>query len=63
VGFALGAASYFVKPVKKDALLAAIRQHVRAKSPGDAEILIIATALGRQSRICLSCSARLRASQ
>jgi PAS domain S-box-containing protein len=41
VGFALGAASYFVKPVKKDALLAAIRQHVRAKSPGDAEILII----------------------
>src|SRR4029077_20333461 len=41
VGFALGAASYFVKPVKKDALLAAIRQHVRTKSPEDSEILII----------------------
>ncbi|HVH85814.1 MAG TPA: response regulator [Terriglobales bacterium] len=41
VGFALGAASYFVKPVKQDALLAAIRQHVKAKSPSDAEILII----------------------
>lgn len=41
VGFALGAASYFVKPVKKDELLAAIRQHVRAKSPADVEILII----------------------
>jgi PAS domain S-box-containing protein len=41
VGFALGAASYFVKPVKKEALLAAIRQHVRTKSPADAEILII----------------------
>jgi len=41
VGFALGAASYFVKPVKKDALLAAIRQHVKTKSPADTEILII----------------------
>jgi CheY-like chemotaxis protein/anti-sigma regulatory factor (Ser/Thr protein kinase) len=41
VGFALGAASYFVKPVKKDDLLRAIRQHVTAKAPADAEILII----------------------
>lgn len=41
VGFALGAASYFVKPVNKEDLLGAVRQHVKAKTPADAEILII----------------------
>jgi len=41
VGFALGAASYFVKPVNKEDLLAAVRQHVKAKTPADAEILIM----------------------
>jgi PAS domain S-box-containing protein len=41
VGFALGAADYLVKPIRKPLLLEAIRRHVLAQSDEDASILLV----------------------
>jgi PAS domain S-box-containing protein len=41
VGFALGAADYLIKPVRKPALLDAIRRHVPSPSDDDSSILLV----------------------
>ena len=41
VGFALGAADYLIKPIRKPALLEAIRKHVRPSEDEDAAILLV----------------------
>ncbi len=41
VGFALGASDYLVKPVRKPALLAAVRRHVPLASGDDSSILLV----------------------
>ena len=41
VGFALGASDYLVKPVRKPALLAAVRRHVPSPSGDDSSILLV----------------------
>jgi CheY-like chemotaxis protein/anti-sigma regulatory factor (Ser/Thr protein kinase) len=41
VGFALGAADYLIKPVRKPALLEAIRKHVPLPSDDDSAILLV----------------------
>ena len=41
VGFALGAADYLVKPVRKAALLEAIRKHVPSPADEDSSILLV----------------------
>jgi len=41
VGFALGAADYLIKPVRKPALLEAIRRHVPSPADDDSSILLV----------------------
>lgn len=41
VGFALGAADYLIKPVRKPALLEAIRRHVPCPADDDSSILLV----------------------
>lgn len=41
VGFALGAADYLIKPVRKPALLEAIRRHVPSPADEDSSILLV----------------------
>jgi signal transduction histidine kinase/DNA-binding response OmpR family regulator len=41
VGFALGAADYLIKPVRKPTLLNAIRKHVRLPADDDSAILLV----------------------
>src|SRR3984957_12278664 len=41
VGFALGAADYLIKPVRKSALLEAIRRHVPSPADEDSSILLV----------------------
>ena len=41
VGFALGAAEYLMKPIRKPALLEAIRKHVQPSNDEDAAILLV----------------------
>jgi signal transduction histidine kinase/DNA-binding response OmpR family regulator len=41
VGFALGAADYLIKPIRKSVLLEAIRKHVPYKADDDAAILLV----------------------
>lgn len=41
VGFALGAAEYLMKPIRKPALLEAIRKHVQPSVDDDATILLV----------------------
>ncbi len=41
VGFALGAADYLIKPIRKPALLEAIRKHVLPEGDDDATILLV----------------------
>jgi PAS domain S-box-containing protein len=41
VGFALGAADYIVKPIRKPVLLATIRKHVPLQTDDDAAILLV----------------------
>ncbi|MGH9499923.1 MAG: PAS domain S-box protein [Terriglobales bacterium] len=41
VGFALGAADYLVKPIRKPLLLETIRKHVSSKTDDDAAILLV----------------------
>ncbi len=41
VGFALGAADYLIKPIRKPALLEAIRKHVSPHGDDDAAILLV----------------------
>ncbi len=41
VGFALGAADYLIKPIRKSALLETIRKHVPYKEDDDAAILLV----------------------
>lgn len=41
VGFALGAADYLIKPVRKPTLLEAIRRHVPAPADEDSSILLV----------------------
>ncbi|HWO39603.1 MAG TPA: response regulator, partial [Candidatus Acidoferrum sp.] len=41
VGFALGAADYLIKPVRKPMLLEAIHRHVRAPADEDSSILLV----------------------
>src|SRR6202035_3851201 len=39
VGFALGAADYLIKPIRKEALLQSIRKHVPSRADDDSAIL------------------------
>ena len=41
VGFALGAADYLIKPIRKPVLLETIRKHVLPQADDDAEILLV----------------------
>jgi CheY-like chemotaxis protein len=41
VGFALGAADYLIKPIRKQALLQSIRKHVPSRSDDDSAILLV----------------------
>jgi PAS domain S-box-containing protein len=41
VGFALGAADYLIKPIRKQALLQSIRKHVPSQSDDDAAVLLV----------------------
>jgi CheY-like chemotaxis protein len=41
VGLALGAADYLIKPVRKPALLEAIRRHVPSPADDDSSILLV----------------------
>jgi len=41
VGFALGAADYLIKPIRKSVLLETIRKHVSYKADDDAAILLV----------------------
>jgi signal transduction histidine kinase/DNA-binding response OmpR family regulator len=41
VGFALGAADYLIKPIRKSVLLETIRKHVPCKTDDDAAILLV----------------------
>ena len=41
VGFALGAADYLIKPIRKSALLGTIRKHVLPQTDDDAAILLV----------------------
>ena len=41
VGFALGAADYLIKPIRKTVLLEAIRKHVPIQGDDDSEILLV----------------------
>jgi PAS domain S-box-containing protein len=41
VGFALGAADYLIKPIRKEALLQSIRKHVPSRTDDDSAILLV----------------------
>jgi len=41
VGFALGAADYLIKPVRRAALLEAIRRHVPSPADEDSSLLLV----------------------
>ena len=41
MGFALGALEYFVKPIKKEVLVGAIRKHLRPRMDGPSTILVV----------------------
>lgn len=41
VGFALGAADYLIKPIRKEALLQSIRKHVPSRADDDSAILLV----------------------
>jgi CheY-like chemotaxis protein len=41
VGFALGAADYLLKPIRKEALLQSIRKHVPSRADDDSTILLV----------------------
>src|SRR5579862_3198718 len=41
VGFALGAADYLIKPIRKEALLQSIRKHVASRADDDSAILLV----------------------
>ncbi len=52
MGFALGAEEYFVKPIKKEVLVGAIRKHLRPRMDGPSTILVVDDELPDLQMMC-----------